>query len=99
VVAREVFGVTDSEILSAIDCHTTLKAKATLLDKVVFLADKIVWVQVEKPPYLSKVIKAMDVSLDAAILEYMNYLWERRDQIQVIHPWLREAREDLLKMS
>ena len=66
---------------------------------MVFLADKIVWVESKKPPYLSKVIKAMGVSLDAAILEYMNYLWERREQIQVIHPWFREARENLLEMS
>ena len=41
VIARDVFSVIDSGILSAIGCHTTLKAKATRLDKVVFLADKI----------------------------------------------------------
>jgi predicted HD superfamily hydrolase involved in NAD metabolism len=99
VVAREILGVADTEVLSAIGCHTTLKAKATRLDKVVFLADKIAWDQAGKPPYLSNVVKALETSLDAATLEYLNYLWVRRDQLQVIHPWLVEARQDLLRVS
>src|SRR5690606_20739542 len=41
VLACELFGVADSEILNAIGCHTTLKRDANLLDKVVFVADKI----------------------------------------------------------
>jgi predicted HD superfamily hydrolase involved in NAD metabolism len=99
VLAREAFGVTDDAILSAIGCHTTLKANPTRLDKVVFLADKIAWDQDGNPPYLSKVIEAMDESLDVAVLEYLNYLWERRSQLKVIHPWLVEAREFLLQVS
>jgi predicted HD superfamily hydrolase involved in NAD metabolism len=97
VLARKVFSVTDYEILSAIGCHTTLKAKPTLLDKVVFLADKIAWDKEGTPPYLSKVIKAMEESLDRAVLEYLNYLWERRNQLKVIHPWLVESREFLMQ--
>jgi len=99
ILAREAFGVIDNEILSAIGCHTTLKAKPTLLDKVVFLADKIAWDKDGSPPYLSKVVKAMDESLDVAVLEYLNYLWERRSQLKVIHPWLIEAREYLIQAN
>jgi len=99
VVARDIFDVTDHDILSAIGCHTTLKAKAALLDKVVFLADKIAWDQAGKPPYLDDVVKAMAVSIDAAILEYLNYLWEQREQLQVVHPWFIEAREDLCRLT
>jgi predicted HD superfamily hydrolase involved in NAD metabolism len=99
ILAREVFGVTDNEVLSAVGCHTTLKAKPTLLDKVVFLADKIAWDQDGNPAYLSKIIEAMDKSLDTAVLEYLNYLWERRSQLKVIHPWLVESREFLLQMN
>jgi len=99
ILAREAFGVIDNEILSAIGCHTTLKAKPTLLDKVVFLADKIAWDKDGGPPYLSKVVKAMDESLDVAVLEYLNYLWERRSQLKVIHPWLIEAREYLIQAN
>ena len=99
VLAKEVFGVTDIEILSAIGCHTTLKARPTLLDKVIFLADKIAWDQDGSPHYFSKVIKAMDESLDVAVLEYLNYLWERRNQLKVIHPWLIEAREYIIQTN
>ena len=97
VVAKEIFNITDNELLSAIGCHSTLKAKASLLDKVVFLADKTSWDRGGKPPYLSKVTTALEVSLDAAVLEYMNYLWEQRSQLQIIHPWFVEAREELLQ--
>jgi predicted HD superfamily hydrolase involved in NAD metabolism len=99
VIARDQFGVQDAEILSAIGCHTTLKAQATRLDKVVFLADKIAWDQAGKPPYLHEVTKAMEESLDAATLAYLNYLWARRDQIPLIHPWFVEARDKLLRSS
>ncbi|MCX6082218.1 MAG: bis(5'-nucleosyl)-tetraphosphatase (symmetrical) YqeK [Chloroflexi bacterium] len=99
VLAREAFGVTDNEVLSAVGCHTTLKANPTLLDKVVFLADKIAWDQDGNPAYLSKIIEAMDKSLDTAVLEYLNYLWEWRSQLKVIHPWLVESREFLLQMN
>jgi len=99
VLARDIFYVTDIEILSAIGCHTTLKAGASRLDKVVFLADKIAWDQDGKPPYIKKVTAALEESLDAGVRVYLNYLWERRDQLLVIHPWLIEAREELMKMG
>ncbi len=96
VLAWEVFGVTDGDVLSAIGCHTTLKANSTSLDKVVFLADKIAWDQASSPPYLAEILAAIDKSLDNAVLEYLNYIWERRNQIKAIHPWLVEAREYLV---
>ncbi|MCU0504056.1 MAG: HD domain-containing protein [Anaerolineae bacterium] len=43
VLAAELFGVSDAAVLSAIGCHTTLKASPTTLDKIVFLADKVAW--------------------------------------------------------
>ena len=43
VLARELFHVRDPTTLSAIACHTTLKAGATRLDTIVFIADKIAW--------------------------------------------------------
>ena len=62
-----------------------------------FLADKIAWDQDGRPPYASKLNKALEESLDAAVLVYLDYLWERRSQLQIIHPWLVDAREDLLQ--
>lgn len=40
-VAREKYGITDEEILSAIEWHTTGKPEMTLLEKIVFTADYI----------------------------------------------------------
>lgn len=99
VIARAVFEITDMEVLSAIGCHTTLKANAGLLDKIVFIADKIAWDQDGQPPYIRKVSKAMDQSLDAGVLVYLNFLWERRSQLQIIHPWFVDARDGYLNLS
>lgn len=40
-IAEIEYGVDDSEILSAIACHTTGKANMTMLDKIIWLADYI----------------------------------------------------------
>jgi predicted HD superfamily hydrolase involved in NAD metabolism len=38
-MACEVFSIQDPAVLSAIECHTTLKAGAGRLDKILFVAD------------------------------------------------------------
>jgi predicted HD superfamily hydrolase involved in NAD metabolism len=96
VLAQEVFGVRDEAVLRAVGCHTTLKTGATALDKVVFLADKIAWDQDSVPPYLAELLGALDDSLDAAVLVYLNYLWEMRETLAVVHPWFVQARGELM---
>jgi predicted HD superfamily hydrolase involved in NAD metabolism len=91
VMAREMFGVTDEAVLSAIGCHTTLKPDATPLDKALFVADKIEWDQPGQPPYLASIQAAVAESLDQAALCYLDYLWQRRDTLPVIHPWFVAA--------
>ena len=39
ILCATKWGVTDPEILSAIECHTTGKASMTLLDKIIYMAD------------------------------------------------------------
>lgn len=94
-LAGDIFAVTASEPLSAIGCHTTLKANASLLDKVVFVADKIKWDRVGEPPYLAELQSALDRSLDHAAFCYLDYLWQRRASLQVVHPWLVAAHQQL----
>ncbi len=94
-LAREVFGVTDPAVLSAIGCHTTLKAGAGLLDKVLFVADKLEWDQRGTPPYFDRVAGALQRSLSEAALAYLQWMWEQRDTLRVVHPWLRDAYEEL----
>lgn len=40
-MAREIFDVKDTEILNAIMYHTTGRENMTMLDKIIFIADKI----------------------------------------------------------
>ncbi len=97
VLACELFGVKDSEIWSAIGCHTTLKRDASLLDKVVFVADKIAWDQEGKPPYLEDLLAGLEKSIDHAAFVYLDYLWQMRDTLRVLHPWTAEAHAQLRK--
>ncbi len=97
VMARDIFGVTDDTVLNAIRCHTTLRAGATALDKVVFLADKISWDQEGEPPYL-EMLKAelAEDGLDAGLRVYLRFLWDRRDGMPAIHPWFEAAYRELM---
>ncbi|USG67259.1 bis(5'-nucleosyl)-tetraphosphatase (symmetrical) YqeK [Brevibacillus ruminantium] len=91
VMARELFGITDPGILGAIGCHTTLRAQATDLDLVMFVADKIEWDQRGTPPYLADLQAALSSSLGDAAFVYLDYLWSQREKLRVVHPWLLEA--------
>ncbi len=91
VLARNLFGERNDAVLSAIGCHTTLKADASTLDTVVFVADKIAWDQPGIPPYRDALLAALAHSLDAAAFVYLRFLWERRATLGVIHPWFMDA--------
>ncbi|MES5926873.1 bis(5'-nucleosyl)-tetraphosphatase (symmetrical) YqeK [Bacillus cereus group sp. MG9] len=91
VIAKEIFKIEDEEVLNAICCHTTLRKHATRMDLVLFVADKLEWDQIGTPPYLINVKKALGNSLEHAAFVYISYLWERKDILKVIHPWLEEA--------
>jgi HD superfamily phosphohydrolase YqeK len=80
---------------NAIGCHTTLKAEASWLDKIVFVADKLKWDQVGDPPYLAAKAAAAERSLDAAALCYFEHLWQRWTSLAVLHPWAIDAYRQL----
>lgn len=90
-MAKDLFNIKDEEILNAVGCHTTLRRNSTVLDKVLFVADKIEWDQAGNPPYLSQILEKLDHSLNDAAFEYINFLWKQRDHLKVIHPWLKDA--------
>ncbi len=96
LMAQEIFLVEDEEILSAIGCHSTLKAGATLLDKVVFVADKLAWDQKGNPPYYAEMAEAIEKSIDKAALVYIKSLYERASSPSFcLHPWLIAAYHEL----
>lgn len=51
VIASERFGITDTDILNTVACHTTLRKDAGPYDKTLFIADKICCDQEGLPPY------------------------------------------------
>lgn len=95
VMAEEIFNVTNQDILNAVECHTTLKKESTIIDQVLFVADKISWDQNGIPPYLNELNRNLQESLKHGAFAYINYLWERKESLKVVHPWLREAYEEL----
>jgi predicted HD superfamily hydrolase involved in NAD metabolism len=95
VLARDLFQIEDAAILSAVGCHTTLKAGATLLDKVLFVADKLAWDQPGHAPFHDEMRAVLGRSLDQATLVYLRYLWEQRAKLKVLHPWAHAAYVEL----
>lgn len=94
-MARDVFSIDDPAVLSAIECHTTLKMRATPLDKILFVADKLEWDLAGHPPYLADLATALERSLDAAGMEYLEFLWQCRDSLPLLHPWMAAAYREL----
>lgn len=74
ICAAEYFNIIDEDILSAIECHTTLKKDALKYEMSLFIADKLAWDREGKPPYYDVVDAALDISLESACYEYMKYM-------------------------
>ncbi len=95
VIAVENFNITDKEVLNAVSCHTTLRAHASKLDKILFLADKLSWASQDLPAFTPLVIKQLDKSLDDGVYCYLFNSLHNTSPMPVVHPWLRAALEDL----
>lgn len=94
IIARESFDIDDTDILNAIECHTTLKKNASMYDKVIFLADKISWDQKGIPPYYDLLKSKAVESLDEACYFYIKYQFDH-NLLLMPHQWIKEAYEDL----
>lgn len=96
-MAQRIFGCTSPDILNAIECHTTLKAGASQLDKVLFVADKISWELEGDHAYQAGMRSKLDeLDLDGAALVYLEHVWNQRDKMKLVHPWLIAARSELI---
>ena len=94
-IAEEMCGITDAEVLSAIQCHTTLKANAKELDLLLFIADKVAWDGQGTPPWAEALEQGLSRSLRSGALAYIDYILNSGD-ILIPHPWLIAARDDLM---
>jgi len=95
VIAEEIFDIRDTSILAAISCHTTLRANATKMDMILFIADKLEWDQTGAPPYFLKVEEQLKKSLELGVYTFIKYQLDNRENLMVLHPWLEEAYLDL----
>ena len=83
LIAEQDFGITDERILSAIECHTTLKTNPSACDMALFVADKLAWDGEGEAPFYSVVNDALNQSLEAASLTYMDYIVDHK---MILHP-------------
>ena len=96
VIAEQVFKISDQGVLSAIGCHTTLKANPAKLDTLLFVADKLGWDQRGASPYQPEMEQALEESLELAAFRYQEYLL-RTATIITHHPWMLDSFRELSK--
>lgn len=94
IIAQKDFDIIDSDILNAIECHTTLKKNASVYDKIIFIADKISWDQMGVPSCEDLLNSTTIESLNKACYLYIKYQFDN-DLLVMPHQWLIEAYEDL----
>jgi Predicted HD superfamily hydrolase involved in NAD metabolism len=92
MIACDYFRVTDEAVLSAIECHTTLKSCASDYDMALFVADKLSWDKDGSPPFYAAVSDGLNASLKRASERYIDYVIENG---MILHPhsWLIQARQ------
>ena len=90
-------GLTDPDVLEAVRWHTTGRRGMGKIAKVVFLADKLDPVKVERYAYLEGVASALGDGLDVAILRLLDqeiaYFLEKG---MLVHPDCLELRNELI---
>jgi predicted HD superfamily hydrolase involved in NAD metabolism len=96
-ILRQEHGIDDPEVLAAARFHSTGRAGMSLLEKVIFVADKIEPGKVRAKPALARVRELAERDLDAAILEYLDQmLVVAREEGWPLHPQAVAARNELL---
>jgi len=104
-ILQSAYGMTDADVLAAIDCHTTARAGMSTLEKVLFVADKIEPEKVERNPSWREVRELSEIDpstgsghgLDRALLRWLDlHLEEAVRHSWLLHPRSVEARNQLL---
>ena len=96
-ILRQEHGIDDPQVLAAARFHSTGRAGMSLLEKVIFVADKIEPGKVRAKPALARVRELADRDLDAAILEHLDQmLVVAREEGWPLHPQAVAARNELL---
>lgn len=100
-VARQRLNVTDEDVLNAIRCHSTLRAGASTLEKIVFVADKLALdPTAPRRDFLPTLAAARPDGLDAMAFAYLDWVigheaelgWTLHDNLRAAHAELVAAR-------
>ena len=97
ILAKNFFNINNETILSAIECHTTLKQNPSKYDMALFIADKLSWDQEGTPPFYDIVNKNLSSSLEEACLSYINYIIDN-NMILYPHSWITAGKKYLEKI-
>ena len=90
------YALADGDILAGIDCHTTARADMALLEKVLFVADKVEPEKLERNPAWREVHDLAQSSLDRALLRFLDLHFEQAiERGWLLHPRSLEARNQL----
>jgi predicted HD superfamily hydrolase involved in NAD metabolism len=96
ILSRD-YAIDDAAVLAVARYHTTGRAGMSILEKVVFLADKVEASKVRARPALARVRELADHDLDAAILEYLEQMLAMAgEEGWTPHPQALAARNELL---
>ncbi|MBF4691516.1 HD domain-containing protein [Fusibacter ferrireducens] len=91
IIAHQVFKIEDLDILESIECHTTLKKNPSIIDKIVFLSDKLSWKEKEHIDLIQEMKNRYEHSLDEAIFYYLESVHKQRDELACYHEWTDDA--------
>lgn len=95
VVCKDLYGIFDEEILSAVRYHTTAKENMTLLEKILFISDKIE--PDRKYDTVDELRRLADFDIDRAIVKFLNDSFEYLEKkSQKVHHLSVKARDYLV---
>ena len=96
-ILQRQWGIDDEEVLRAVSCHTAGCVDMSLLEKIVFLADKTEDEKAVLRPGLVQLREMAKVDLDHAVLELMDRLiLFHIENKHLVHPSCMAARNFLL---
>lgn len=92
------FDLNDAEVIAGVDCHTTARRGMTMIEKMLFIADKIEPNKLKRGGALQEVYDLRTTDIDAAVVRFLDMrIEEALAGNGEIHPRLIDARNDLLR--
>lgn len=91
LMGKHYFHIDEPLLLKAVEHHTTLCKEPDDYMMAIFLADKIAWDQIGKPPHLDVIQEGLKHSLSVACSDYIDYVF-KENRILYPHDWLIDAR-------